>query len=591
MVGKITNRNKSITHRFLVYLLIIIVLSNVMVFGVLYYITQKNMRQQSIDMGQNLMQSNLTTMEQYFEEIDNIAASIIYNKDVIGFMKSKLDSAKDLDFLYGVESLYYNSRPDLQLEFYKANNSTNKYSINQTRNGIAVDDYRYSKWYQEIVWTKEPKIVIVNNTDEENPDFVHSVVYKIEDLYEDGVVGYLKVDMDLNSLKEHFLQGYTKIAGTTISDENGNTLFYDKKVVKVPDEIYNNQSSGIYETKEYIMSYGVSENTGWHLCMAISKDELFKSQRAMIRMLILILLSIISITILISNKCFSVITVNFKRLVQGMELVKQGNLTTQVEVDTPDEISLLIQEFNDMMKRVDELVKTVESKQILLKEAEIKALQQQINPHFMHNIMETIMGLASEGMDEEVITVSKCMSAMLRYNTRFENITVIREEMKQIQNYIMVLKIRFEDRFEAFYDVDDECMDSKIVKFTLQPLVENAISHGLNDTYSGGMLRVRIKKEAESVSILIFDNGSGIEQEKLTELNRRLKETSERPLEYIEQYKSLGLLNVHLRLKMYYGEKYSMEIFSKEGKGTCISIKIPFEGKEETVNVQIDDRG
>ena len=230
------------------------------------------------------------------------------------------------------------------------------------------------------------------------------------------------------------------------------------------------------------MSYGISESTGWRLCMAQSKEELFHNQKQMLLALVLILLLIVTGTILLSSKCFNIITGNFKRLVKGMEEVKKGNLTTQVEADTSDEISLLIQEFNDMMQRVNTLVHTVESKQILLKEAEIKDLQQQINPHFMHNIMETIMGLASEGMDREVITVSKCMSAMLRYNTTFENTTTIREELKQVQNYVTVLKIRFEDRFEVYYDVDDECLDCEIVKLTLQPMVENAISHGLQDT-------------------------------------------------------------------------------------------------------------
>lgn len=566
----------SITHRFLMYLIAIIVLSNLLVFGLHYVITQRNMRQQSIDMSRDLMESNLTMMEQYFGDVDRIADSIIYNDTIIKFMKNSHDKASDLEFLHGVEGLYYNSRPDLRLSFYKEKHYNNMYSIIQEERAISIEDYRNSNWYNRMQEQNAMKLVIANNEEEAGPEFVHAIIYRIEDVYSDNTVGYLKIDMDLNSLKERFVHGYKKIAGTTISDQEGTTLFYDKMQLTIPETLYEENETGIYETDDMIMTYGISQNTGWRICMAMSKAEIFKNQNAMVRILIVTLAVVIAFTILISNRCFTIITVNFKRLVEGMERVKKGNLTTQVEIDTPDEISFLISEFNEMMKKVDELVKMVESKQILLKEAEIKALQQQINPHFMHNIMETIMGLASEGMDQEVITVSKCMSAMLRYNTKFENITTLNEELTQIKNYVQVLKIRFEDRFEVFYDIDEDCLDCRMVKFTLQPLVENAISHGLSDTYEDGLLRIRVKREEEKISIMIFDNGIGISEDQLKELQDRLRVTAESPLEYIDQYKSLGMLNVHLRLRLYYGDDYSIEIFSKEGKGTCISIKIPF---------------
>lgn len=566
-------RTSSITIRFLVYLIGIIVLSNLITFAINYFVAQNNMRIQSVDMGRNLMESNLTMMEQYFGDIDNIADSIIYNYEVIQFMKSEQDKVQDLKFLDGIVSLYYNSRPDLQIIFYKERNYNNKYSINN--NVTSNFDFRDFEWYQQFAESSIDKSIIVNNTDEDGKAFVHSIIYRIRDVYGENTVGYLGIDIDLTSLKERFLHNYTKIAGTTISDFEGKVLFYDKMVVKVPDAAYQKPGKDIYETKDYIMCYGISENTGWRLCIAMSKQEIFKNQGEMVKILAFALLLIIAATILASKKFFVIITENYRRLVEGMKRVKQGNLTTQVKTGTPDEINFLIEEFNEMMKNVDELVKMVESKQILLKEAEIKALQQQINPHFMFNIMETIMGLARVGMDEAIITVSKCMSNMLRYNTRFGNITVLKEELKQVQNYVQVLKIRFEDKFEVFYDIDEECLDFQIVKFTLQPLVENALSHGLSEKKAGGMLRIRVKLEGQFISIMVFDNGAGIPSDQLAELDERLKATSEHPLEYIERYKSLGVLNVHLRLKLYYGKTYSMEIFSKEGKGTCISIKIP----------------
>lgn len=565
---------QTITHRFLRYLILIIISSNLLVAIFLYGIMRENAMRQARDMRQNLMESNLTMMQQYFEDVDRIADAIIYNRDMIRFMRNDKDTVSDLALLRGIESQYYYSNPDLALSFYKAGHWNGVYSIENEERAVYVPDYRYTDWYQEIIWTRDKKVLMTVNA--ENGASVQSCVYKIEDLYTPGVVGYLKIDIDMNYLKKRFLHSFSKIAGATILDGDGNVLFYDKIEIKIPAELMTENGSGTYETEDYIITYGTSESTGWHLCLASSKEEILKGQNQIIPVLILILLVIVGFTLLISKRCFSIITVNFKRLAEGMEQVKRGDLTTKVKPDTEDEINILIREFNDMMRRINELMRRVESEQLLVKEAEIKALQQQINPHFIYNILETIMGLASEGMDDAVIEVSTCLSEMLRYNTRFENVTVVEKELEQIKNYVTVIKIRFEDRFEVYYDVDEECLNCRILKFTLQPLLENAISHGLAETDSGGMLRIRIKKEENMVSIMIFDNGIGIPEEKLKELNERLKVTGERPLEFIEQYKSLGILNVHLRSKLFYGDTYSIEIFSREEKGTCIVMKIPF---------------
>ena len=574
-------QSSSITGRFLSYLIGIIVLSNLLIFGCLYGITVENIRQQTVDRSRNLMEANLNVIEQYFQDIDKLAGSIIYNRDIIRFMKSKTDQLSDLELLYNLESVYYSARPDLSFTFFKEKQYNNRYTIMEGERAAPISDYRYSAWYQEIIWTDEPKVLFVENNTDDPANFSHAMVYRIEDIYENRTVGYLKVDMDLKTLTERFLQSsYTKVAGFTIVDQDGNLLFRDGNEVQVPKGIGSAGTITSYETKKYLMACSISDSTGWKLCVAVSKDAIFSGQRMMVFSLVGLVVLIVGITLLISGKCFSIITINFKRLSEGMEAVKQGNLKTYVKAETQDEISVLIREFNEMVERVNELVKTVEAKQSLLKEAEIKALQQQINPHFMNNIMETIMGLASEGMDDEVIQVSECMSDMLRYNTRFENTTTLRAELEQVKNYVSVLQIRFEDRFEAHYDVDEECMDCRMVKFTLQPLVENAISHGLSQTETDGMIRIRVKREGDQISIMIFDNGIGMTDEMREELIKRLAQTAEHPLEYINQYKSLGILNVHLRLRMYYGEAYSIELFSKEGKGTCFSIKIPFIKKD-----------
>lgn len=535
---------------------------------------QKQMRY----MAENILTDQIATVEQYFEEIEQIANSVIYNKRVIRFLKEKQDQMEDTDFVYGIGRIYYNTWQNFEMTFYKEGQYNNKYSIIKDDRAEEISDYRKSVWYQKINDKSSDKVIISQKTDNTYENYV---VYRIEDRYSMKTVGYLRIELKLSYLKEQILKKYRLLEGTTIYNQEKQMLFYDEKILGISEWEKN---AGFQEIKESLIAWKRSKNTGWTIVMAISKEELLKERTKQFLFLLFIVIMIIFLTVQISKKFFSVITGNYRRLMEGMEKVKQGELTVQVESKEEDEISNLIAEFNIMMNKIDELMRSIEGKQALLKEAEIKALQQQINPHFMHNIMETIMGLASEGMDEEIITVSECMSDMLRYNTRMENMTDLRTELGQVKNYVQVLKIRFEDRFEAYYDIDQECLNCQIVKFTLQPLVENAISHGLKNTWEGGIIRIRIKKELwqefSGISIMIYDNGCGIEEEKKQELEKRLRMTTEKPLEYIEQYKSLGLMNVHLRLRLCYGEKYQIELFSKKDKGTCIHIKIPLDNCE-----------
>lgn len=436
---------------------------------------QKQMRY----MAENILTDQIATVEQYFEEIEQIANSVIYNKRVIRFLKEKQDQMEDTDFVYGIGRIYYNTWQNFEMTFYKEGQYNNKYSIIKDDRAEEISDYRKSVWYQKINDKSSDKVIISQKTDNTYENYV---VYRIEDRYSMKTVGYLRIELKLSYLKEQILKKHRLLEGTTIYNQEKQMLFYDEKILGISEWEKN---AGFQEIKESLIAWKRSKNTGWTIVMAISKEELLKERTKQFLFLLFIVIMIIFLTVQISKKFFSVITGNYRRLMEGMEKVKQGELTVQVESKEEDEISNLIAEFNIMMNKIDELMRSIEGKQALLKEAEIKALQQQINPHFMHNIMETIMGLASEGMDEEIITVSECMSDMLRYNTRMENMTDLRTELGQVKNYVQVLKIRFEDRFEAYYDIDQECLNCQIVKFTLQPLVENAISHGLKNTWEG----------------------------------------------------------------------------------------------------------
>lgn len=564
----------SLTDRFLIYLIFIILFSNLIIYVINYSLMRRNFEEQSRNMEEGLLEVYIADVEQYFQDIDGIADSIIYNQNVIKILENKKDTSKTRDYLDEINSLYYISRPDLKISFYKEGKYTDYYSIFTNNNATKIPDYRTSDWYKEMEESQAERVIVGNIQVEE--EFVYSIFYRIMDEYSQNTIGYLRVDMNLEKLKERVLHTYKDVSGITIWEKKSKRmLFYDQMTVELPEAAFAEQASGTTENKDFMVSWDQSDSTGWLIAMAVSKQEMNRNLRQLTIVLLLLTGLIVGITLLVSRRCFSVVTVNYKRLVDGMNKVKEGNLDIQVESAVPDEIGCLITEFNAMMQKVEKLIYEVEHKQMLVREAEMKALQQQINPHFICNIMNTIMGLASEGMDEEVITVSQSVGEMLRYNMNMRDMIELREEVRQVQNYIQIMKIRFENRFEAVYEIDESSLECQIVKFSLQPLVENAVKHGLEERDSGGLLRLRVRRRKGYIYIFICDNGVGIEKEQMEEMTVRLRENVEQPLEYIDANKGVGMMNVHLRMRLFYGNAYAIKLFSKKEQGTCVCIRIP----------------
>lgn len=580
-------KKQSITGRLLTYIVLLIVLSNFLIYAVNVLFHYFTLKKQATDAGYYLIDSNITLINRYFNEIDSIADSIIYNPDVVEHLKNRQDTLSGMQVLYTIEKIYYHSRKDMNLIFYKCNTPENTYSIFMGSGSIKGGDFKKSDWYRKMEQAGTNRVVVtdsvgvVTGSDIGKP--VCTIAYRIYDTYSSDVVGYLRFDINLELLQELFLHDYDKFEGTVILDEDNQEIMYNKNRFDFPAELLDSKDKGIdsLQTGEKIFTYGYIENMGWKIVFSESKRGFYMEVFRSTVIFTIVLLATVVLISVSSGKLFNVVTENFRRLRDGIHKVEEGNLSTIVEPQNYDEIGELIIQFNKMVSRIDILVDSVKKKQILLNQAEINALQQQINPHFIFNCLETVMGLASAGMDGKVIRVCGNMSEMLRYNITFSNYTKLENEIRQMKNYIEIIKIRFENTFEIFYDIDEDCRFCQIMKFTLQPLVENAINHGLSNVEKDGLIRIRIKKDGESVEISIYDNGCGIEPEKLGLLNQSLQETTENPLKYIDKYLSLGLINVNLRMRMFFGEDYHMEILSKERKGTCIYLKIPYKIEEQ----------
>ena len=584
-----SRKKQSFMQRISWNMLILIFCSNLMVFLSAWFSFYQMDYENARNSGRNMLTANIQVVDQYFEQIDQIADAILYNEALNNVLKSETDTFTDMQVLKSIEQIYYHSRNDLRLIFYKNNMPRNAYSIYTEDYYNTITSFKTSSWYRLLQNSGQNKILLTNIHAADGSgsmDFVHSMIYRIDDLYGTEPVGYLRIDMDLALLRKQFLLDYTNIEGVEILSPDGNALFYTNQPLDLPENLLTQAAASEdmveVSTRGSFFFCGRSEQTGWLVCIHISKAEFYERITLIGSFFLTTLFLSLTICLYVTGKNSRILDRNLGRLTDGMNAVSDGDLSVRVPApDAGDEIDRLIIRFNEMVQQINDLLSKVEAKQALLDEAQVKALQQQINPHFIYNSLETLMGMASEGMDDEIIEICKCMSAMLRYNTKMGGVSTIREEVAQVQNYTRVLEMRMGGSFRAEYTIDPDCLDSRILKFSLQPLVENAIVHGLANTVQGGLITVCVQRLDSEVEIRVRDNGSGIPPARLADLTEQLNMENDYYLSVMENSRNTGLLNVHLRLKLYFNDAYHIALHSELGKGTDIQIRIP-DRKEDT---------
>jgi two-component system sensor histidine kinase YesM len=255
-------------------------------------------------------------------------------------------------------------------------------------------------------------------------------------------------------------------------------------------------------------------------------------------------------------------------LLNAMDEVKKENFEVRIAPGPLDEFGSLIDNFNTMIQMIKELITNIYKSKIKEKEAEFKALEAQINPHFLFNTLTSISYVAKNNNDFEVSMMANVLAKFYRTTLNNDVILIsVRQEIDHLQSYITLQKIRFKHLFDAIYNIDENVYECKIIKIILQPIVENALSHGIEPKMSHGTLIINAWKDETTLFFEIIDDGVGISPDKVSAImNNRLERGNKG---------GYGLKNVNERLKIYYGDQYGINIFSRVGIGTCVSVRIP----------------
>ena len=471
--------------------------------------------------------------------------------------------------------------------------------------GNNKDYVGYSKWYSsigEVMWSVEEKredlydrvnekgdmlfIAGVNLANgQERKDYVIVMGMPVRDLMTKEQTGIMYIALDDNMLNfdgkaKEFDDGESEKTGvkTVIVDEEDRIMDSDypsyitKRYRQFVDEIFPEGANlSIWEER--------IGDTGWKIINIIDQDVYLKNIYLFTRIVFFFAIGItfifFTLVFLVSRKYIGTISKIAKGI--GEYGITQGE-AVRVDVDEKDELYVIARQFNQMTRRVNALVNTLKHKNREIQEAvtrqkhaEIKALEAQINPHFLFNTLDSINWRAIEHEEEEISDMIGALGSLLRYSiSNIDTVVVLEAEISWLRKYIFLQRDRFYNSFDSTYDIQEEALSFPIYKMLMQPIVENIILHAFENVREGGMIFVQAYiQEDGCLYMKIKDNGSGITEEKLADIRKEIEDGG--PL----NGESIGISNVINRLRIYYRGDAKLEVESVYGEGTEFVMIIP----------------
>ncbi len=450
---------------------------------------------------------------------------------------------------------------------------------------ISRDPLTSEKWYLQA--TKNPENVQlfskpvgrnINNIFGYCADDVVSMSKAVIDKKSGKCIGVILIDMKLDVIKsviENIKPGKTGFV--YILDSNGEIVYapVNSVVYRTNEQWFLGKNNEIMiksiKNRDYELMHIDSSYTKWKTVGVFPLDEslkvitYIKYYSLIIAVVTLVLAGILAI--FFTKSIVNPIT-KLRRLMKKSE---EGNFDVKFNSRYDDEIGQLGNSFNHMIREIKNLINLVQIEERNKRKAEINILQAQIKPHFLYNTLDTIQWMAQEHEAEDVVKMVENLTNLLRIGlNNGDEIIKLRYEIKHVESYLEIQKIRYEDKINYEIKIDEDILEYNVIKLTLQPLVENAIYHGLKEKRGKGKIIIKGAIENNKIHLKIIDNGIGIKKNKLKEINTLLREndSAKRKIGY-------GSFNVNERIRLNYGEEYGIAYSSVHGKWTTVDIWHP----------------
>lgn len=403
----------------------------------------------------------------------------------------------------------------------------------------------------------------------------------------DDLLGTLYLDISVDAVGQQ-LNGIElgSRSGFYIIDRDGAEIYRSRGQASVPEEVRRMlaaQGEGMQEDSQYYYSCRDNVSGGWMSVLRIHRGDIQKNIDRT-RQYILTLLGASTVGLVFLYLLFSRrISRPIYRLKEGMEKIQKGDLDTRVRIESRDEVGVLAEGLNQMAAQLGIYIDRVYRAEIRQREAELNALKSQIKPHYLYNTLEVIRMTALGNEDQQAAEMIESLANQFRYLMGQEGDMVpLERELDNIRNYFMIVRIRFENRIGLKISIPEELLQEPVLKLILQPVVENAVKHGLRPKSGNGNVWITASSGKDRIELTVMDDGVGMNQTTLKDLQEKLEDSSFRQTGR-EEKGGVGLCNVGDRIRNKYGKEYGISVESTPGTGTIVILRLPVlrERKDE----------
>ena len=571
-------------------LLLLILIPFCIFIGINTYISSKDSANQALESSRKMLlqaKSSLEYKSLYIKNAMDMLAlndtiqelvftdSSIYRNDIGTWMYDRDRFAK---LLYSIQS-----NPDISsLQLYMDDGLA---AVSETEEFLRMDKAINSDWYKEMKAASEvyrcfPDKYFPNSGKEKYISFLRIIPRPLD---VNNVAGIIKADVPESNIENILSQAlFTK--NTSVILINSNNDIVSSAGVKNPtnSSVYSNALSSFdynklqnnfmetvsFNNEKMLLGVEAIDKTDWKLVSMIPYKDILELNTKSRNRMILILVIILPLTLPLSFLVAASSTKRIRDLISHMRMVVQGNFNVSILPSNNDEIGQLTHNFNYMLTKIAILVENQYQLGQEVKSLELKALQAQINPHFLYNTLDLINWMSMKYNAPKIGEVITSLSKFYRLSlSKGEDIVPIKNEIEQVTAYVKIQNMRFGNEIEFIIDIPEELNSYKILKITLQPLIENSILHGIFEKDDeSGTIRISGKLEDNTISLFVEDDGVGIPEDKLHNL-----------LECVDtkDLHGYGVRNINERLQLKYGSQYGLFYRSTVNVGTVVEVRIP----------------